>query len=125
MLSIISQYNSEPDRTYRSTHTDLGKQLSDIASFCSQYITDNRGNDYQGHWRIILPWYYRKCSEIATIPKDGGTAIREATAPLLKNMLKMIPNAVSGEGDFKDYFLCFEVADSWLPWDPNQDEWYF
>jgi hypothetical protein len=80
MLSIISQYNSEPDRTYRSTHTDLGKQLSDIASFCSQDITDNGGNDYQGHWRIILPWYYRKCSEIATIPKDGGTAIREATA---------------------------------------------
>jgi hypothetical protein len=43
---------------------------------------------------------------------------------LLKNMLRINHNIVAGEGKFKDYFLCFKLPDSLLPWDPTQDEWY-
>jgi hypothetical protein len=126
MHSIIAQYQNTYHSTTRhgahGSHSseksvDLGKQLSDIASRC---------HIYQKSYHSILPWYYRKCSEIKITPRTEvpANAIQEATAPLLKSMLRIIPNIVAGEGEFKDYFLCFELPDSLLPWDPTQDEWY-
>jgi hypothetical protein len=118
---------------------DLEKKLSNIASSCYDVVRgmdiitgpclafgDVVGGMYQGSFHSILPQYYRKFSEITITPRAGvqANAIQEATAPLLKNMLRINHNIVAGEGEFKDYFLCFELPDLLLPWDPTQDEWY-
>ena len=122
MHSILAQYKNREHGSHSSElSVDLEKKLSNIASSCYDVV----GGIYQGSYHSILPQYYRKCSEITITPKAGiaANAIPEATATLLKNMLRINHNIVAGEGEFKNYFLCFELPDSLLPWDPTQDEW--
>jgi hypothetical protein len=117
MLSIQTQYKHRECSSYNSEKltVDLEKKLSNIAS--SRY--DVVRGSYEGSYHSILPQYYRKCLEVTITPNAGiaENAIQEATAPLLKNMLRINHNIVAGEGNFKDYFLCFELPNSLLLWD--------
>jgi hypothetical protein len=43
----------------------------------------------------------------------------------MKNNFKLVPKEYqAGEtGQYKDYFLCVDIADKDLPWDVNRTDW--
>ncbi|KUJ24503.1 uncharacterized protein LY89DRAFT_745391 [Mollisia scopiformis] len=72
----------------------------------------------------VLPAYYRLCLEINFVPEEMGSEIRDHIKPIFINHLHLMPHVTAGSSKFEDYFLCIEVPDHILPWDPKEEEWY-
>lgn len=53
-----------------------------------------------------------------------GKAIKNDLGALMKSQLHFNQSgAQSGKGQFKEYFLCSEIGDEVLPWDPEEVDW--
>lgn len=88
----------------KQSYQDPARVLADVAYSCRGI----RQLSKDGCWHdvLLLPIYYRRCSEVGSQSRDWTTAIREAVAPLLTSDLRMASNVLAGVGQFKDYFLC-------------------
>lgn len=50
--------------------------------------------------------------------------LREVLEPLMTNKLRLDKSDVqAGEGKYRDFFLCADVDDIDLPWDPDEHDW--
>jgi len=71
--------------------------------------------------RLMYPSFIQSCTRLPTA--------KDTVIPLLKNHLILNKSAVPGRtdntpnGDFRDFFLCFDIKDHELPWDISQKEW--
>ncbi|CAG8956668.1 hypothetical protein HYFRA_00012212 [Hymenoscyphus fraxineus] len=76
---------------------------------------------------MFYPQYYRRLingNARDKLPDNLIASIRRALEPINKNLLRLDTMRGSfGIGDFKDAFLCYEVLDSDLPWDREQQDW--
>jgi hypothetical protein len=49
---------------------------------------------------------------------------KHAVEALMENQLEFDKSGVqSGKGRFKEYFLCSQIEDETLPWDPEEVDW--
>ncbi|CAG8971159.1 hypothetical protein HYALB_00010134 [Hymenoscyphus albidus] len=76
---------------------------------------------------MFYPQYYRRLINANArdkLPDNLIASLRRALEPINKNLLRLDTMRGSfGVGDFKDAFLCYEVLDSELPWDREQQDW--
>jgi hypothetical protein len=79
---------------------------------CTQYSVDVNHN-------LLLPKWFCQC-----LDRNPGTeVVRKLLAPFTTNNLVLDKTAVAGKGCYEDSFLCFEISDAELPWDPTQFDW--
>jgi hypothetical protein len=71
---------------------------------------------------VLLPRYFRLCHDHGYKSKEGAAAVKKLLAPLLKKNLVLDKSKnSSGQGEFKDFFLSFQVGA--YPWDDSQLNW--
>ena len=68
---------------------------------------------------LLLPKWFRTCLD----RNLGHEVVRKLLAPFTTNNLVLDKTAVAGIGGDEDSFLCFEISDAGLPWDPTQFDW--
>lgn len=74
--------------------------------------------------RIIMPKFLRKCfTAAAKKHPEAHDEVEKMMGKLLQNRLVLMKDAVSGGGEFEDYFLHFCVPDRMLPWDVKEVTW--
>lgn len=65
-----------------------------------------------------LPAFIRCCSEFlvsaTTKEKGRGATKKHKFVDIMQNGLQLDSSTSAGEGDYSDYFLCYEVGE--LPW---------
>lgn len=98
----------------------VNKYFNSILSSSFQGAAGEEGN-------IIYPHYYRRLNNNFNrerLPDNLSASIRRTLEPILKNKLRLdTAGIVSGAGNFKDGFLCFEILDEELPWDKEELDW--
>jgi hypothetical protein len=77
----------------------------------------NDGVDFNHN--LLLPKWFRQCLD----SNVGTEVVGKLLAPFTTNNLVLDKAAVAGRGDYEDSFLCFEISDGELPWDPTQFDW--
>jgi hypothetical protein len=71
---------------------------------------------------VILPRYFRLCHDYDYKSKEGKAAVKKLLGPLLKKNLVLDKWKIgSGQGEFEDFFLSFQVLT--YPWDDSQLDW--
>jgi hypothetical protein len=69
---------------------------------------------------FLLPKWFRQCLDKHHL---RTREVGELLAPFTTNNLVLDKAAVAGKGDYEDSFLCLEISDAELPWDPTQFDW--
>ncbi|KAH8801159.1 hypothetical protein F5882DRAFT_435512 [Hyaloscypha sp. PMI_1271] len=92
---------------YNENHRLQAKDMLD----CAKESVDNKHN-------LLLPKWFRRCRD-----RYLGTLVPELLAPFTTNNLVLDKAAVAGKGDYENSFLCLEISDAELPWDPTQFDW--
>jgi hypothetical protein len=77
----------------------------------------NDGADFNHN--LLLPKWFRQCLDSNVETEVVGKLLASFTT----NNLVLDKAAVAGRGDYEDSFLCFEISDAELPWDPTQFDW--
>ncbi|EPE24547.1 hypothetical protein GLAREA_08399 [Glarea lozoyensis ATCC 20868] len=73
---------------------------------------------------IYYPAWFRKLCTIDHANEELNSAVKRILGPVLKNCLTLDGSgAQSGEGRFRDYFLCYDIPDSVMPWNENESDW--
>lgn len=66
-----------------------------------------------------LPVVYRSWYSTA-----NEEEVKSLLEPILRNNLKLDQNGTkAGENEYAELFLCAEIEDGDLPWDPNEKDW--
>lgn len=77
---------------------------------------------FDNHRKVLLPRYYRLCHDHDYKSEKGATAVKKLLGPLLKKNLVLDKSKNgSGQGEFRDFFLSYQVAP--YPWDDSQIDW--
>lgn len=98
------------------------KSLSAALSVAAEHAC--WGNARKGKHYVYLPSYYRECVEALGMDKCTTELVQKIVAPLVKNELRMQPNAISGKSEFRDHFFFLVLKKDDLPWDSEEDLWY-
>jgi hypothetical protein len=94
---------------YNEHHRLQAKDMLD----CAKESVDDKHN-------LLLPKWFRQCRD----RRLGSLGVvPELLAPFTTNNLVLDKAAVAGKGDYEDSFLCLEISDAELPWDPTQFDW--
>jgi hypothetical protein len=73
---------------------------------------------------LLYPAWFRKLYNIEHSNEGLNSAVKRILEPVLRNHLAMDGSgAQSGEGKFRDYFLCYDIPDSMMPWNENESDW--
>jgi hypothetical protein len=103
ILELAANYDSPSRQLALSVFTSVS------SSYC-----DKTG-------RLMYPSFIQSCARLPTV--------KDTVIPLLKSHLILNKSAVAGHtdykpnGDFRDFFLCFDIKDHELPWDISRKEW--
>jgi hypothetical protein len=74
--------------------------------------------------KVRYPAYFRKLYSLEYTPEKLHTAVKRILEPVLRNNLVLSGSGMqAGEGSFGDYFLCFDISDSVMPWNNNETDW--
>jgi hypothetical protein len=85
-----------------------------MVSFAGQALDKNHS--------VLLPRYFRLCHDGNYKSDEGAAAVKKLLAPLLKkNLILDKSKSGSGQGEFRDFFLSFQVDT--YPWDESQLDW--
>jgi hypothetical protein len=72
--------------------------------------------------KVLLPRYYRLCHDHDYKSEKGAAAVKKLLGPLLKKNLVLDKSKnSSGQGEFRDFFLSYQVNS--YPWDDSQIDW--
>lgn len=100
----------------------VGHKMLNILKTC-EFVSFSEGP------KILMPLYYRKCSEHEFQCKIAQARVRDILKPLLEGSLlfnntrggiERVERA--GEGDLVDFFLCYDV-DVGVPWNEDDPDW--
>jgi hypothetical protein len=80
-------------------------------------------------WEPCWPEYFRNV-ETDSVSFWGNfsnenqkSVVKLALGALMKSELQFDKSIQSGSGKFKEYFLCSEIEDEVVPWDPTEMDW--
>ncbi|TVY78168.1 hypothetical protein LSUE1_G004189 [Lachnellula suecica] len=80
------------------------------------------GKSVEGGKDFHLPAYFRQATKVSDLA--SCQVVKESADRLLKSCLTLDQGAArSGYGDFRNFFLGFEISDDDLPWDVNERHW--
>ncbi|KAH7403257.1 hypothetical protein BKA64DRAFT_641259 [Cadophora sp. MPI-SDFR-AT-0126] len=115
-------------------HMDMFQLASNCPPDSDEFI--NGGTEYVQHLlglapkcvsdegRIIMPKFFRSCMTAAARKyPEPHDEVKKMLGRFLQNRLVLLKDAVSGVGEFEDYFLHFTIPDRMLPWDVNEITW--
>ncbi|KAF4637464.1 hypothetical protein G7Y89_g620 [Cudoniella acicularis] len=92
---------------------DVGKSIMSLAQECR--------NSSEEEGKVLLPLYYNSIYHMPCQKAALGDALKEILDPVLKSNLVLEKSKKgTGEGKFRDHFLCIDVEE--FPWDESETD---
>jgi hypothetical protein len=124
------------EKTYNALTSKVLKLLGLLTGFRKLSARYNRVAEHeipllcgQDCWEPCWAEYFRNV-EIDSVSfwekfsnENQKSVVKIALRALMKSELQFDKSIQSGSGKFKEYFLCSEIEDEVLPWDPTEMDW--